>query len=780
MNPRLLYSLIVGIAIAAAIALGWWVLGRQPHIPPPAPLADARYVGAETCRPCHVEQHAAWQGSQHRLAMQHATPETVLGDFDDARFSYAGVTSVFYRRAGKFFVRTDGKDGKLADFEIKYTFGVAPLQQYLIEFPDGRIQALSIAWDTRPQSQGGQRWYHLYPKERITQGDPLHWTRGAQNWNFMCAECHSTGVRKNYDAASDHFETTFAEINVACEACHGPGSEHVAWARKRGETSNKGLPNMGLPSMGLTVRFDERADARWVIDIATGNAARSAPRTTSKEIETCALCHARRALIWEGRLPGRPLGDTHQPALLAQELYESDGQMRDEVYNYGSFLQSRMFDKGVTCSDCHDPHTGKLRAAGNGVCYQCHTAQKYAGQPHTGHPTRSDLASCPACHMPVRTYMVIDVRHDHSFRVPRPDLSVKYRTPNACNDCHRDRSASWAAQAIEKWHGPQRKGLQAYAPAFHAARAGLPESKNLLLAVANDRTQPAIARATAYAEMAPYLSSNLVSEVQKGLHDENVLVRLGALRGLGQLPVDQRWQLTSHPLSDPVRSVRVEAVGYLAGVPASDLTAEQRALMDAAVEEYVAVQTLNADRPEAHVNLGLLYSQRGSPVQAEAEYRKALQLDPGFVRAYVNLADLYRTLDRDLDGEKLLREALRGAPREPVLHHALGLLLARQQRYPEAIVELALAVRLATGDARYAYVYAVALDSTGRRREALKVLEANHVRHPADRDTLLALATINRDLGAREAALRYGRKLLELLPAEAGVQQLVQQLQGSP
>jgi predicted CXXCH cytochrome family protein len=768
LKPGVRLVCLIAIALAAASALGWWSLARQPHRTPAVPPADAHYVGAETCRQCHAGQHAAWVGSQHQLAMQHATPASVLGNFDDAHFTYAGVTSTFFRRDGKYFVRTDGRDGKLVDFEVKYTFGVEPLQQYLVEFPDGRIQALSVVWDTRPKPKGGQRWYHLYPEERITHSDPLHWTRGAQNWNFMCAECHSTNVRKNYDSASDTFKTTWSEINVACEACHGPGSAHAQWARNKGRA----------PDKGLVVKFDERAGVKWVMDAVTGNAKRSVPRSTRKEIETCALCHSRRAQISEGHVPGSLLADTHQPALLTGDLYEADGQMRDEVYNYGSFLQSRMHEQGVTCGDCHDPHSGKLRMPGNGVCYQCHAPEKYGNRAHTGHPPTSELSGCPACHMPVRTYMVIDPRHDHSFRVPRPDLSVKYGTPNACNDCHRGKPAQWAAAAIEKWHGPQRKGLQTWTPAFHAARSGSPESNKLLFAVAQDRTQPAIGRATAYAELAAYLPPILFSDVQKGLHDDSELVRIGALRGLSAMPVELRWAAAHHLLADPVRSVRIEAVSFLLPVPVESLAAEQRSELDKGIEEYVAVQQVNADRPESRANLGLLYSQRNAPDKAEAEYRAALKLEPGFVRAYVNLADLYRNLGRDVDGEKLLREALRSTPREPVLHHALGLLLVRQQRYPAAIASLAKAAKLEPGDARYAYVYAVALDSTGKRREALGVLEANYRRHPADRDTLVALATINHDLGSREAALRYGEILVALFPAEPGIQQLMRQLQG--
>jgi len=766
---RWLFLSITVLVVAALSGAAWWLQRRHAADQPgESAILDAHYVGSEACAKCHGQEHAAWRGSQHQLAMQHATAQSVLGNFDNARFDYAGVRSTFFRRDEKYFVRTDGADGKLAEFEVKYTYGVSPLQQYLIQFPDGRIQALSIVWDTRPKAQGGQRWFHLYPNERITHTDPLHWTKGSQNWNFMCAECHSTDVRKNYDLATNTFKTTWSEISVGCEACHGAGSTHVEWARKKSAADDK----------GLVVRFDERAGAQWVMDATTGIAKRSVARTSSKEIETCALCHARRAQIWEGYVPGRPLADTHQPALLRAGLYEADGQMRDEVYNYGSFLQSRMYQAGVTCSDCHDPHSGKLRAPGNGVCFQCHSAEKYGGQAHTGHPLTPELASCPACHMPVREYMVIDPRHDHSFRVPRPDLSAELGTPNACNDCHRDKPPQWAAAAIEKWHGPQRKGLQNFAPAFHAARAGLPEAKNLLLQVAQDNGQPEIARATAYAEMAQFLTPTLISEVQRGLHDPDALVRMGTLQGMSQIPVERRWGLANHLLGDPVRTVRVEAASFLAAVPGEQLDAAQRAALDKAIEEYIAVQGVNADRPESHLNLGLLYSRRGARDKAESEYRLALALDPSFVRASVNLADLYRDLGRDAEGETVLREALRIAPEEPALHHALGLLLVRQRRSAEALAELERAARLDPGTARYAYVYAVGLDSIGRRREALKLLEVNHRRHPADRDTLLALATINRDLGAQASALEYARMLQALVPSDEGIQRLVRQLGG--
>ena len=310
--------------------------------------------------------------------MQPANDSTVLGDFNDARFTRAGITSRFYRRDGKFVVSTDGPDGAIHDYRIKFTFGVSPLQQYLIEFPGGRLQALGIAWDSRPRDQGGQRWFDLYPGQTISYRDPLHWTAIQQNWNFMCADCHSTNLRKNYDLGSRTYATTYAEINVACEACHGPGSRHVAWARKA-----QGWLHSGDRNNGLLIALDERKNAVWTIDPASGNARRSVARTSEREIQMCARCHSRRAQIHEDYVHGQPVGDDYRVAILDQDLYFPDGQIKGEVYEYGSFIQSRMFHAGVTCGDCHDPHTLKLRAPGNGVCLQCHAARqiRFAGPP---------------------------------------------------------------------------------------------------------------------------------------------------------------------------------------------------------------------------------------------------------------------------------------------------------------------------------------------------------------------------------------------------------------
>ena len=741
---------VVALSLVAAC-------GERSASSPASIAANARYVGGKACVDCHQKEYAAWVPSQHAGAMKHAADSTVLANFDNTTFNDGRVTTRFSRRDGKFIVNTEGPDGKLHDYSIEYTFGLYPLQQYLIDIDNGRIQSLTIAWDSRAKTDGGQRWFSLYPGETILPGESIHWTGRDQSWNFMCAECHSTNVKKNYDPAQPRFTTSWTDISVNCEACHGAGSEHVAWAGKVGKSVKTGKAG----AMGLVVEFHERQGVAWTIDTATGKPVRSGPRRTDKEIEACGLCHARRAQLKDGYVPGQSLGTTEQVALLEPGLFWPDGQMRDEVYNYALFLQSKMFQKGVTCSDCHDPHTQKLRAPGAHVCLSCHSKEKYAAPSHDFHPAGTKGVDCVSCHMPSATYMVIDTRHDHSFRVPRPEQTVRLGVPNTCNACHREQSAQWAADQVLKWYGHAPEGYQRYAETLYNSERRLPGSLARLTGLAGDTLQPAIARATAVSRLAEYPSPSASSAAEAVLADRNPLLRAAAVSALDNVEPAERVRLLAPRLSDSILSVRTDAARALAGLE-QQLPDSAKVAFGKALQEYIDVQMFNADRPESWTNLAGVYALRGERAKALMAYGKALALDSAFVPAWVNLADYLRATGNETGAGAALRDGIRHSPDNASLHYSLGLALIRQRQVPGAMSELKVAARLAPDDAHIGYVYGVALHDTGKPQDGIRQLASVLKQHPDDPQVLQALVAYAREAGDAQGSTAYSARLQEL------------------
>ena len=478
--------------------------------------------------------------------MQKASVTTILGDFANATLTHHGVTTVFSRDGDKFIVRTEGPDGAPHDYEIAYTFGVFPLQQYLIAFPGGRYQALGIAWDSRPKAQGGQRWFPLYPAQILRAGDPLHWTGRDQTWNYQCASCHSTDLKKNYDLAADSYATSWTDIDVACEACHGPGSRHIAWAEARAAGSSgpsQAEPNRQPESrdMGLTTKLERASPGQWQMNPETGIAQR-VEALNSRELDVCGGCHSRRKVISRHPSAGTAFLDSYLPALLEPGLYHADGQIDGEVFEYGSFVQSRMYHAGVICSDCHEPHSLALREQGNGLCAQCHLPAKFDVAEHHHHQQGSAGAQCVNCHMPSKTYMEVDDRRDHSIRVPRPDLSASIGTPNACTQCHADQTADWGAQRIAEWFPHGRQTRPHFGVALYAGRTGAANAEPLLDALIADQDQPAIARASALALLAPVATPASEAAVKAALADPNPLVRAAVPRALPAAPRLRWWK----------------------------------------------------------------------------------------------------------------------------------------------------------------------------------------------------------------------------------------------
>ncbi|MDX1405051.1 MAG: tetratricopeptide repeat protein [Woeseiaceae bacterium] len=733
---------------------------EQPtaELQPPQPM---RFAGSEACRECHLPQYQLWQPSHHALAMQEATADTVLGDFSDVDFTYFGTTSRFFTRDGAFMVRTDNAAGELEEFEISYTFGVTPLQQYLIERPDGRLQALSIVWDSRAAAIGGQRWYHLYGDEFIGHDDPLHWTGREQNWNYMCAECHSTDLQKNYQPATDTFNSTWSEINVGCEACHGPGSRHIERARS------------GSPKSGLAVDLDDRGRSSWQMNPQTGIAVRSELLMRPlRQPEACGRCHARRSLASGDYEYGKPLDDTHTPSLLEPLLYFADGQILEEVYVYGSFLQSRMYQAGVSCSDCHDPHSARLRTQGapSEVCRTCHLPQKFEAAEHHRHP---ESVQCVDCHMPARTYMGVDDRRDHSFRIPRPDLSITTGVPNACNQCHEARDARWAAAAIDEWYGDQRS--EHFAEAIHAGRNAQPSANDRLGAVIGNDAFPGIVRATAMTLLQRPYSAPVFETIRRNLSNPDSLVRRAALGALAQAAPQQVVPLAVNLLRDPVRSVRIEAARVVSPLQAGLRPAYLAAFREAN-QERIAAQLAIAERPEAQLNLGNAYLEAGDYQAAEAALLRALTIEPLAAPARVNLADLYARSGRIGEAQALLRDGIEMQGESAVLHHALGLLMVRDGRQDAALAELERAARLQPDESRFVYVYAIALNSLGQGDQAIREMQDARQRFPGNFDIHFALATLLRDSGDVQQAREVAAELSRMYPQVDAVQNLLDSL----
>jgi predicted CXXCH cytochrome family protein len=755
---QVLFVIVFAIGATACRSERPRELPADPARTTPAPVPVATFVGSERCSGCHAETYAAWRTSHHGLAMQAPSETSMLGNFSDKVVRYFGEPTRFRRRGSSYEVETEavsresrGKTTGRHAYEVRYAFGVEPLQQYLVDIGDGHLQALPFAFDTRPKERGGGRWFHLHADEHVAAGDELHWSSPAYNWNKNCGDCHSTDLRRNYDPNTDRYDTEFAEISVGCEACHGAASRHVDQADRRAFAADKGWSRRFSSSREREWQFTEGRPIARLVE-ANADAAAGGVRRTALDIEACAPCHARRSDLG-GASPD--LHDRYRVELLEEPMYFADGQMRDEVFEYGSFVQSKMHAAGVVCGDCHEAHSGVLRASGNALCVRCHSGNTYDTPRHHFHPPDTPGSECVQCHMPSRIYMGVDERRDHRFGLPRPDLSMELGVPNACTDaCHRRvprasgvrRSVDeWAKGAIEQRFGTVRP--KTFARALHAARNVRLGGANQLLEVAVDSSFPAIARATALLELRAYPESigpSLVTFVR----DASPLVRR-ALAQLVEGTQDSSLEaaLARPLLSDEVRSVRHDAVRALLEARSDTWSDADRKALDRERDELRISLESNLDRPEALLDLARL-ELAGSSIpataktEAEAEglLRRSIALDPTFAGAYLALADFLRTRGRDAAAVEVLERGIRDAGDRAPLEHALGFARVRLGDKRRALEHLRRAHDLAPSSVRFGLVYAVALHDAGERAKALALVSSLHDRFGGDLEVTNLLA----------------------------------------
>jgi Tfp pilus assembly protein PilF len=725
---------------------------KETYFPrPPATLRVATFVGGRKCADCHKAEYDRWQNSLHDRAMEVADDTTVLGDFNGAAVEFHGVTSRFYRKDNKFYALTQGPGGKMGEFEITHTFGWYPLQQYLVPFPGGRLQCLPIAWDVNKK-----KWYHLYPDTPIDPNDWLYWTNAGQNWNGMCAECHSTNLKKNYDLQSDTYQTTWSEIDVSCEACHGPGSRHVAWAE---------LPDMARPQTEyyeLVVKT-KKMDSR-------------------EQVELCAPCHARRAILGDYTHAEPDLLDSMLPSLLTPELYFVDGQILEEVYVYGAFTQSKMYSRNVRCSDCHDVHSIKRVKEGNALCLQCHRAGIYDTKAHHFHKSRGEQgepirsadgrllfevgtgAECVQCHMPERPYMVIDYRADHSLRIPRPDLSIKLGVPNACNRCHVDKTNQWSDQYITKWYGPGRRAH--YGTILAAGRKRSADALKDLLKLASDPLYPVIVRSTALSLLEDYPGEETNRAYEQALLDDEALIRRTAVDGLHVSDPKHQTELLASMLYDPVKAVRVEAARRMSEISDPRLDRNQKLVFETSLDEYQNAMEYSADFAFGRYNLANLYVALKQPQKAVESYLAAIKIDNLFYPAKVNLAMLYNQMGKKNEAETLLREVVSAHPDIYEVHYSLGLLLAEEEKYAEAAIYLKQAATGMPGRARIHYNLGLLLQHLKQDSDAEASLRKAQELAPDNLDYLYALADFYLKRGRLQHAKRIAQEMVARHPAQ--------------
>lgn len=707
--------------------------------PKSEPLTSSNaFVGDKTCQSCHKKEYDLYMQSDHVKAMMPASDSTVLGNFNNISYTADGVTSTFFKKNGKFFIQTQGPDGKNHDYEVLYTFGYKPLQQYLVAFPDGRYQVPRVSWDVV-----NKKWFHQYGGQKIHHRDWLHWTGAAQNWNTMCASCHSTNLQKNYDLEKDAFHTTWSGVTVSCESCHGPGKNHVDYATNGGYANGKGSENSFLLPLHTSNRI---------------------------QVNTCAPCHARRSEISADRVDPEELLNTHIPEIPTTEFFHADGQVNDEDYIYTSFLQSKMFHRQVKCSNCHNAHSGQLVKPVTQVCRQCH-ASTYASIEHTHHTTAQ--VTCVNCHMPSKVYMGNDLRHDHSFRVPRPDQSVTYSTPNACNNCHTDKSAKWSAAAVVKWFGPQRK--------YHFSDDLIPGSKGGSKAEAHlqklwaDTSVPDIIKATAIHYLRSVPTTNALQMVKKALAYPDAQVRYRAIQTLSSFPIEQWKDDVFSLLSDKVRSVRMAAADALLllgdNLPAEYAEAYRKAKKE--LQDYLLYQ---ADFSVGNVMIGDFYYRQRDLLNAEKFYLRGLKKDSMMNYVRFNLSALYNSQARNNDALHMLNQAKATDPKNPRVYYQLALLQVEMNDQPSALANFAKAVQLHADEPRLYYNYGLLLQQNGKVKDAEQVYIKGLGIDPENIGICYALAVLYIQQGDKSKAVRPATILKKKDPLNVDYQALFKEI----
>ncbi|NOR28568.1 MAG: tetratricopeptide repeat protein [Lutibacter sp.] len=694
---------------------------------------ESNFIGNKSCKNCHEQEFESWENSHHDQAMKIANSTTILANFNNVSFTHNNVKSNFFIKENDFYVNTEGPDGKYYDYKIVYTFGFTPLQQYIIQFPNGEYQCLLTAWDSVKN-----KWFHLQPNLEIKHNEWLHWTGASMKWNTMCADCHSTNLEKNYDSKTEVYSTSYSEINVSCEACHGPSSSHVNFYEAKIE--GKKPPKMEMPNF-----------------------------MTSKEVvDKCARCHSRRSQFTKKFDYTSEFLDHYSPSLLIDPIYELDGQIKDEDYVYGSFIQSKMYHNGISCKDCHDVHSLKLKKTGNDLCLNCHVP-KYNTAEHHFHKEKSEGAQCINCHMPGKFYMGNDFRRDHSFRVPRPDQTVKYNVPNACNTCHKDKSAKWASEFVKENYGSERTDhfSDHLLKGYFEDNIGFKE-------VFTNKKHPNIARATAINQY-QITSKKEIEELIAYLKDSSALVRSEVIASIEKLGVDNHYSKNIAPLlNDSIRNVRITAARYF------NMVGEDMGLhtnFKKADKEYLEALDMNSDFASGQHQIALYHQTKGDTILEIKAYRKALEIDNYYNMSRMNLAFLYYQQGNIKECEKLYLKVIEQEPEFGSSYYMLGLLYNETGNIKKAIQFLDAACKKEPVNLTAFYNYALILQKEGENKKAISIINEGLKLAPNSEKLLYVKLIGQLNLNLSNQAKQTCKLLINLAPNNRNYKQILTSLE---
>jgi tetratricopeptide (TPR) repeat protein len=771
----------LGMAGLVIVLGALWVGGRSGLLRSPKPVQPAsivpsanpmienersvyaQYSGSESCQDCHPDQYELWKNSNHGLAERPVDSGQDRRAFDPARsFRHGTQTTTVNWSNNVPEVASIGLSGRPETHSIARVIGNDPLRQFLVPLPGGRFQTLEASYD--PKSN---EWFNVYGNEDRGPGEWGHWTGRGMNWNSMCAGCHNTRVRKNYDEATDAYQTTMAEPTVSCEACHGPLEAHNNWQKQFSKSGRKDPTLTRVPP--------------------------------AKVVDYCGFCHARRGDLTGDFKPGDAFLDHFRLTIVDNsETYYPDGQVRDEDYEYAAFLGSGMHFRGVHCVDCHNPHSAKTILPGNWLCMRCHNGT-YTNAPvidpvsHSHHQVfgystngvlvNTDLTAyqsrkiletggeCVNCHMPQTTYMQRHRRHDHGFTIPDPLLTKQAGIPNACNRCHLDKDTDWSLKYCDQWYGrkmdrPSRHRAQAIA----AARKGESASVTVLLDLLATNEIPYWRAVSAGLLESWEFQAPVRDALLRGLRDSNALVRAECVHGLEQAAATGGTEVTAalrEKLEDPVRAVRVAAAWALRS------TLELSSKPGAELVHFLAI---NADQPAGQMERGALALARGDGLEASRHYAKAIKWDPNSAAIRHDYAVVLSGLNQKQEALEQLQAACRLEPVNAEFQYKLALAWNELGKTEETIAALQTAVRLDPGHARAWYNLGLALNSTGRTEEAVQSLIRAESVDSSDPRSPYARATILARLNRWEEARRAAQRALEIDSQFEAARELLRQM----